>query len=88
MNRIFKNGTVVVALCPQYTGCGKTIIHKGAICKIKNGNPDYNSEIELWKSLEREKKDNYTEVKQSHLREATIEEVEMFNEGIRNIHTI
>jgi hypothetical protein len=86
LERIFIDGTIVVATQPQFAGCGKTIIHKGSICKIKNGSPDYASEIELWKSLKREEKDNYTEVKQSFLREATTEEIKMYNAGVRNIY--
>jgi hypothetical protein len=83
MERKFKDGSIVVALRQQICPKGKILIHEGAIVKVKDSEPRYFNEIEVWRSKQREQSDITTEVNQNNLREATEQEIKSYNDGIR-----
>jgi hypothetical protein len=80
----FKNNDIIVALKNGYTPCDLLIVHKGAICKVKCDEPEY-EKISIWKSKQREFDNDYILVKRNIFRLANKYEKEAFDMEIRNI---
>jgi hypothetical protein len=78
---------IVVVLKEQISKCWRQdfLVHKGAIVKIKRAEPDSHDFIRVWKSIDRECKNDFTNMYAENIRIATSEEIKMFNEGVRNV---
>ena len=83
---MIKKGDILVATSTQYFSCGMTKLHMDAIVKAANFEDTRNHTVIVYKSIEREKYDDYTRVdtERGKLRPAKPHEIEMWEAGIRN----
>jgi len=84
----FTKGQIVVATKTRRASCGRIIIHEGAIVKVADPHRDSWNDIEVYKSLKREKYDHITDVNEDTLRAATEAEILAFAKGVRNISMV
>lgn len=83
----FIPGDIIVAEKDQIGSCGKTLIRKGSIVKVKSAYNGFTPSYRVYKSISRERDYNYSDVKQVDFRPATDEEKIMYQNGIKNVST-
>ena len=83
-----KPNQIAVSEQTQYASCGTLRLYKGEIIKIIDWDPDQWNEIAVYRSLKREKLNKMTYVSIDTLRPASLDEIDAYYNGIRNINQL
>lgn len=75
-------GTILVLTDYQVSSCGIMYLRKGSIVKLAREKTDWKNTVKVYRNISNEQEDNYYFADLTKVREATVDEIRMWDNGI------
>ena len=87
-NEAIKEGTILVAKFAEYVICGNTVIKQGSILKVAFDCPSYRTYVKVFRNKDEKQDNKYRAIDRMNVREATKEEISMWNTEVYFVKSI